>query len=134
MGLSLGLAACMMAWRRCGSGMACHALVALLAGSRWRAWSPTLPRFLYHAQRDYLWEAGSTEGGRPENIDVSALPLPDTAPPGPLPVVPELGDWLTPQKPVTVREWSATGAAQVDLHALGWHAMNRNALLACAHA
>ncbi len=45
----------------------------------------------------------SLEAQLPENIDVAALPLPDATPPGPLPAVPELGDWLTPQKPVTVR-------------------------------
>lgn len=51
--------------------------------------------------QDFMWQAGDDEAAQPENIDVEALPLPDTTPPGPLPPVPELGDWLMPCKPVT---------------------------------
>ena len=57
-------------------------------------------------------QAGSEEGAQPENIDVAALPLPDNTLPGPLPVVPELGDWLTPQKPITVGYWPLTQCLQ----------------------
>lgn len=46
-------------------------------------------------------QAGSEEAAAPEGVDVEALPLPEATPLGPLPAVPELGNWLTPQKPDT---------------------------------
>lgn len=62
-------------------------------------------------------QAGSEEAAQPDNIDVSALPLPDTSPPGPLLPVPALGDWLTPCKPVTVRRaWMGLGAVSRCRH------------------
>lgn len=71
--------------------------------------------------RDYLWRVGEDEEEPSlDEVPVDALPLPDASPPGPLPAVPELGDWLTPTKPSDQFDLGMLIGGHPDAVGLSW--------------